>query len=135
MSEKEDIKPPVIEEFIYYDLNEDAYYKLCEMAIGIIKDRYAEKDSNWTQDKRYLGSDKKVFSNTHIRNLVLQFFSKTGFDHDFYFDVRMEKYRMGLLPKDDVLMGPKEYYKKQKEVIEKCVNRYTKETSVEDSND
>ena len=119
----------------YWNLNEDAYYELCEMAIGIIKDRYAEKDSNWTQDKRYLGSDKKVFSHTHTRNLTLQLFNKAGFTYSFYFRVRMEKYRMGLLTKDNVLMEEKEYDKKQKEVIEKCVNRYTKETCVEDSNE
>lgn len=114
----------------YYDLNENLYYELCEMAIGVIKDRY--KDSNWMRDEEYLGSDKKVFSHTHTRNLTLQLFNKAGFTYSFYFRVRMEKYRMGLLPKDDVLMEEKEYYKKQKEVIEKCVNRYTKETSVED---
>jgi len=119
----------------YWNLNEDAYYKLCEMAIGIIKDRYAEKVDNWMWDEKYLGSDKKVFSNTHMRNIIFEFFDVVGLDYRFYFEIYSTKNSMGLITKNDVFMGPKEYDKKQKEVIEKCVNRYTKEACVEDSNE
>ena len=121
----------------YYNLNEDAYYELFKEVMAVIKNRKNESHKipreTWIFDEEHLGSDKEFFSDDHIKNIVVHLLRhKINLDHDFYFHVRMKRHRMGLLTEDDgPFMEPKEYYAKQKKVIEKCVDKYDKEKLVE----
>lgn len=121
----------------YYNLDENAYYELFKGIMTVIKNRRNDFNKvprkTWIFDEEHLASDKKMFSNDHMKNLVSHFLRhKINLDHDFYFDVRMERHHMGLLSEDDgPFMGPKEYYEKQRKVIEKCVDKYDKEKLVE----
>ena len=120
----------------YYNLNEDAYYELFKEVMAVIKNRKNESHKipreTWIFYEEHLGSDKEFFSDDHIKNIVSHSLMHYEFDHDFYFDMRMTKHHMGLLTEDDgPFMGPKEYYAKQKKVIEKCVDKYDKEKLVE----
>lgn len=122
----------------FHNPNEKEYYDFCKLVMDIIKKRVKEGNLNTTHlfSDECLGSDKKPFSNTHNKNLIFLILEDAGFGHDFYFSMRITKHRLGLLTEEDgPFMGPKEYYKKQKEVIRKCVERYAKEGCKELTNE